>query len=328
MVNKELVYYLKDGIGRGYDSEFLKSQLLNAGWNAGEVDEAIAAISSEKEVVPETAQAMPETTQPMPETTQKSWLEGEEKKGFKWMKLAGIIGLVFLALELIAVGYYFISAGGKLGSQGITIANPSKFVVITISILFLIVFELYCFGFVRMGKKTESRLIKFSGVMFMLAPLIFVILGAVSYVVASSVSDNLATAVLTGSSNVADIFSPIFDLGIIWIITLAVYMIIHLLFSIGLIGNRKQIKFSLISGVSHLLLAVAGVLSLGIFGNLIIKMKNMPAEQIIGNLMSGGGDLIGSLSTFSIIGYASSVVLLLAILFTSLALFDASKKFE
>jgi hypothetical protein len=51
-------------------------------------------------------------------------------------------------------------------------------------------------------------------------------------------------------------------------------------------------------------------------------------EQIIGNIMGGGGDLAGILSTLNVVGYVSSVILLVAVLFTSLALFDASKKFE
>jgi len=306
MVDQELVNYLKDGISRGYDSAFLKKQLLDAGWNVKDVDEAIAGLDSEK-------------------ITTQGIKEG--KKGFKWMKIAGIIGIIFFILEIVLAGYWLISTGGGLTDQGISIQNPSKFVVITISILFLIMLELYFFGFVRMGKKTESGLLKFSGIIFMLLPIVVAILGYIGYTTMNSVSNNMATA-FTGAADLSEILSPIYTIFTVYIIFFVIYLIVQFLFSFGLMKIKEKVKFSLTSGIFHLVLAVATTLTVGLFAYIFIKLKGMSSEELFGLLMSGGGDLLSILSIIKIIGYVMIVVMPLATLFSSLALLNASKNFE
>ena len=88
---------------------------------------------------------------------------------------------------------------------------------------------------------------------------------------------------------------------------------------------RDKLRFSLISGIFSLIVFVAGLLSMIICILLIFKLKSLGVMGIL----SGELDGLMSLANMVIyIGYALMVVWPLSVLFGSLALLDASKKFE
>jgi len=309
MANIDIVNYLKEGQKRGFPTDRLKGELLKGGFNERSVDEAIATLS-------------PISTINLP--SEYSQQKPLAEKGFKWMKLAAIIGFIFFVLYIGGI-LYSLLAPPKITNEiimtpesaasSIMPATGILILIILVFVVYLAMYALYYFGFFKMGKYTESKALKFSGISLMIWPAVVVILAITSYFLLKS----LAATLSVGPS-----YTPLYILGIMWGIFILFYLVVQLLLAIGLIKVRDKVKFALIAGILNLIFVIATVALLLLAVLIIVAIKNAGPLA----LFAPSEGLIPMFSISKYIYYAQMIITPLITLFASLALLDASKKFE
>ncbi len=322
-MNQKLIDYLKETKRRGLDISSLKTRLIDEGWSAQEIDEALTSIETLQE---------PAVSDSLPALPQK------EKKGFKWMLVAGIIGLIFLILEIATIVYGFVQGS----SQQVTFMNIdavipslSYTVMIIIAVAIILVFELFYFGFVKMGKHSESGLLKVSAILMMFLPLLAVADFFVNFQMVNNLQSDVRSAAASASSGAALnatigslIGNMLSNIAIVIGIGFLIWFIFQLLFAVGLIKARGRVKFALTSGILQIILLILSLIAIAIIAYVILQITTMSGEELLSLFMGGGGEILGTLKIVSYLTYASAASLILLTLFESLALFDASKKFE
>src|SRR3989344_4167636 len=255
MVNQEIINYLNEGLNRGFSLGLLKQKLIGGGFDEKEVEEA-AVIAEKKRGVKKEKEEADEMT----------------KGGRKWMKIAGICGIVFMLIFLV-LGILFIS------------------------------------GFIRLGKHSNVALLKISGWIYLIFISLIIILAS--------------AAGFAELGNIA---------GLILVIFAGILIINCVLFAVGLIkAGKNGIRFAKAAGIIELVSFVLGVIAIVltvVFAfSLISDVMNMGvvdvaafqdafAQQAIYMIIAGVGIL------------AAGALGLVAYIFSILALFNASKKFE
>lgn len=341
MANQDIVNYLKEGVSRGFSVERLKEELLKNNFPEKDVDEAIKAMNPVK---------------PLPNAYSPA-ISGEKKEG-KFMKIAGIIGIIMFLLGMIGFGISVYNL--SKASAGVPIMSPADFSggtqtsfsdLVSISIfgieigwpmatfIFLItlaMFILFYYGFVQMGKFTGSALLKDSAWGIMFTPAIFGAVLVISYLIFSKMYEAMTASTSSLGLGAMPDFTNIKTLAIVlvgvWIAVMIFYLIMQILFSIGLLQAGRQVKFAKTSGVLNLFYiasSVGAIIYLVIIVNSIYQV--FASGQFIAMALSGINPFSGlynSTLIMSFVAVASELLGLLGILFASLALFDASNKFE
>ncbi|MAH45703.1 hypothetical protein CMI37_07725 [Candidatus Pacearchaeota archaeon] len=356
MVNKVVLNYLKKYKGK-YDILDLKKKLLASGYPKKDVQEAVrlvtlkevpevvdkkkagvkkqAFVRKERDVIKKDEGAV---RKEMPlrkevvEGKRQAVKSGVPRRGFKWMKLAGILGLVLLVLSLVSVVLSLVS---------VDIPVDNAIVSIIISVVFFLVVLFFFFGFVKLGKHTSCKLLKFSSwVLFGLIILGFILM-IVSIVLSFTSMNSAVLAGLTGravdvnmmggmegtdgfggldiSSLDLGIDSLFSATGIIALVIFVFIIVVLFLFYISLLKIREQVKFAKISGILGLVLMIGSVL---LFGGFLVMIFLNPLG-ILAIILNPMYSMI-----LMIVSLVFGVVSLALLLFKSLMLFNASKKFE
>ncbi len=304
MVNEDVFEYLKEGLRRGFSIDLLKQQLLGGGFLERDIDEAIKTLHY-----------------------RDLGINYKGNVGFKWMKLAGIIGVVFLFLSIFYSFSIFISSLDK----GLKILLGNSFFVIPLLIILMMLSLFYYIGFIRFGRRVNSKLISFCA----WSTIIWIFISIIFYITSISIiygfgKDFIQQATPLGKVASSSGNSPLNQgLGLILFVVMAAlfifYFVVQTLFSIGLIKAGQKVKFSKLSGVFDLLYTILSIIAVIIFLAIIIFNPLI----FIGALFSlAFGQFNNTIITMIVILCALYLLKLLALLFASCALFDASKKFE
>lgn len=258
MVNQTLVNYLKEYSAK-YPLDSLKQKIISSGYSEKDFDEAVSSLN----------------LSPAP-----------ENKKIKWMKIAGISGII---PALIIAVFLILSLIGT---------NNLIYQLALLAVLILSYF-LFIFGFVVLGRKTQSKLLIFSS-WSQIVMLALIIIGAIAsfFMLKTFLLGIFSGAPLTDmSSLMAQLSSKIIIFAIVLGIFALFAIINQILFYSGLIIAGRQIKFAKLAGIFGLILLVSSAVP--------FLFKNLEVLSLLPSILS-----------------------LLGFIFQILALFDASKKFE
>ena len=228
----------------------------------------------------------------------------------KWMKISGIIGMIFTFLFFVySIFLIFVMKGflnfttllGLISKTGISDGLGTGFIIFSyiFSGIGVILSLIFIYGFFKMGKYTKSKLLEISAkIMIILYLLIIFLIILISLKI-------LALPLL-----------------ILCILIIFLWIIFIVLFFIGLIEVQDKVKYSRLSGILSLIFfSLLPILYMGsIMGGIFVTMQTIASAS----LPSSGMITIIILIIFGIEIIYSAIVLILM----SLSLLDASKKFE
>jgi len=247
------------------------------------------------------------------------------------MKLAGIIGVVFLVLS-IGLSVYSIVSTLTSSPQEITKlptqTEPSMwwFVLsIFIVVLAIVALLLFYLGFFKMGWYTHNFLLKISSLVIM-GLMVLSLIFAIGIFWMQQVMPNESSGIIVdGAPEI--LRSPLTSLS--WEVYLIIFVCFLFLttlflFYIGLIKSRKKVKFTNVAGILGLIGTVISFVGYCVFlyflffdpAGLIFSMLYLVSLRITSPLI------------FTLVQVLLTIFSWLLLLFMSLSLFDASKKFE
>tara|TARA_Y100000310_G_scaffold264470_1_gene275101 strand:+ start:102 stop:965 length:864 start_codon:yes stop_codon:yes gene_type:complete len=286
MVNQIILNYLKANKDK-YPLKDLKEKVISSGYSKEDVDEAERFLDKKGgEVVG----------------------VGNGKKWIKFGAWCGVFILVFSVLNFI-LSFFGFSPLASLGMAGVIISIILVFALV-ISILF------FLFGFIKLGKYTGSKLLRFSAkVLFglVIAYIILIIIAIIWIVSSSGVN-------MTGNA-ISDLGSLSTNIGLIVIVLLvSLFLIVVVyMFFISLIKIRKQIRFAKSAGILGLI-----VITLSILLSIIMMIAVITNPFLMVAFMLNPTNL----TLISIANIVASLVVFGVLLLECLVLFDGSKKFE
>jgi len=256
----------------------------------------------------------------------------------RWMKFAGICGIILLSISFIyfvltSISYFETISkvsvlnsltGGDFPDTEFPAFSPGEgggrildwviFIVMAFSGLF------FYFGFTRLGHKTKNKLLTVSSwLLFGILAIfiLFVILGSFFSWFSSNSSSEISL----------ELFSSLTKFALYFFITLVgAFIFSSVLFFISLIQIRGEVKFSFPSGILGL---IAVFIQLGIIGFFLYFIGLLRSSDLLGAL----GTLVNTLLfIFSVTGYLIFFLITLlhwvVYLFLTFSLFDGSKKYE
>ena len=307
MVNDIILNYFKQHRAE-HSLGDLKEKALDSGYSKEDVDEALAVL---KKGIDKTA-------------APKIQAEGTgkiKKSGRKWMKIAGILGFVFLGLMVLSGILSLFSGYNIYPSFGLF----ASIIVLAIAFFLLCSVFVYLYGFFKLGQHTDSKLIRISSALSMAVIGLWVVLSVLVVVIVGFMVAN--TASLTGNvvAEVGD-FDAMggFELEgaslvimIVFVIFYIFFLVLGYMFSIGLIEIKDKVRFAKIAGIFGLGVSVLNTIT---FFFVLYMLFN---PMILLSIAMGG-------FSFMLIGYNIISFLLgfFMMLFSSLVLLDASKKYE
>jgi hypothetical protein len=292
----------------------IREKILSRGYSKDDVDAAVRALDKEKPVFPKKGASSSKKKSSSAKRGRRTGFRepvSRREGAFRWMRLAGIIGLVFFVIILLdfVLGFFDVNlfpSGTELWI---------KYLNFAISLVVATAFCFYYFGFIKLGKFAESRLLRISSIVFMVFSVIFLLLFILSSVLSLFELPSTADPIgLEGSQDVSNIWGYVF-LGLF-----IISVVFRYLFVVGLMKIRKKVKFSLVAGIIGMIGVIMVTLLIGFF----VYLRLYPMKTIM-FLFSIGPQL---LTIIKIIGYSFYAVILGSLLFESLALLSGSKKFE
>jgi len=236
-------------------------------------------------------------------------IKSTHKGGRRWLKFAGILGFVFVALVLaFFVAQFFLPSYSVMSVETISFLIT---IAIVVAIAIIILYYFYFYGFIVLGRYTGSRLIKVSGVLGIVA-MSFMLLLLVSGIILRSIGFFLSGEFL------GDVSLPLLQFVFIgYAISMLFLLAIGYILSIGLIKVRERVKFAKFSGAS--------IFAISIFNTVSFLFITL----IMFNPLFLFDEMVNSLFLYFVSFDLISFVLVLAILiFNSLVLLNASRKFE
>jgi hypothetical protein len=346
MVNEKVLGYLREGQRRGFGLEILKQKLHEGNFSEQDINEAEALILNESSLTKTNLVQSPRPQSPPLQSYSplNSLPTKVEKKGVAWMKIAGIIGIItsILLISLFVYSLYlnfseksFNSVSLQRANSGENTSSYNVWLIAGIGI-FLILQIIYYLGFIKMGKILQLGSLSFGAwlmiILLVLLPIVSIFaVTCLQSVVQSSMQDSLAS--LGGLSADSDSGSALagptinktagYILAGIYLFLFVLYLVVQIIIGIGLLEAGKEIRFSKIAGIlrfAYFVLVMVGI-SLLVYAAIKIMSNPLLILAIFTGLITYKNlILIGQFIFFLVI---SAVVL-----FESLALFDASNKFE
>lgn len=298
MANKTVLDYLRKHHKR-YRIEDLKKKILSAGYSQKEIEEALVALrlKSVKPTMPVKPVAKPiakpvkSVVKPirpakpaMPLVEPARLFKQPIKKvepvklvgpvvkpaakpitsiapsGYsKWLKIAGIAGIlviVFLVLASIFETFF---------AKGVAFRHVS----IIFSLLISIFLILFFYGFVVLGKKYGKKLIAVISWIFIIFIVLFIVLEILLLIFQEAIMNflfgslNISSAELFGiEALISTPPSIAVSLIIAFILIGLVVIILNILFGVGLVKLR-EVKFSKIAGILHIIGACSLIIGIG-----------------------------------------------------------------
>lgn len=355
MVNKIVFDYLSKYHSK-YDLNDLKKKILSAGYSQQDIDEALKYLGlAEEESVSKAADNFDYTKNNIMNNTGNDMSKDNSKlesnkldsievrdskfsqslqkpvvttsnSGFKWIRFAGIVGILLILIPIIfSVGIYLFGNSFQDNPYLIYVFLVIEF------ILFIGVF-FYLYGFVKMGKYSNSGLLKFAAKAIMILIVLGIILSIVSIVVSffvlGQIMAELGSAISSGNFSGASNFNESLEgsgilliiLGILLGIFVLFGIVVAFCFAIGLMQAGREVRFAKTSGVlmfislllGGLVTILSGIVLPGTIGSILTSSEGLEIIQIIWLVVNG----------------ILAILLLGSFLFSIFALFSASRKFE
>jgi hypothetical protein len=355
MVNEKILEYFREGQKRGFGLEVLKQKLREANFPEQPIAEAEAIIRNENiqtnAINVATAQpTVPAQIQPFPPQSYSSpsfSQVGTEKKGVAWMKIAGIIGIITLVLMIGLFVYALISNPGEKISSSVSMqpgdlssnegASSSGLIPLIIISVFFILQIIYYLGFAKMGRVLQLGSLSFGAwamiIFLVLLPAVsifaFIYLQSVMQsFVQSALASGLASAGLGDASGLTPT-EPTFDkttgyflIGA-YLFLFVLYLAIQIVLGIGLLKASKEVRFAKVAGIFRFVYFMLIMTGIGLMVYLVMQIISNPLI-ILTIIMN-----FAKYKTLILVAQiVSALVILGIVLFESLALFDASKKYE
>jgi len=329
MVNKIVFDYLSQYHDK-YNLEDLKKKILSAGYPQSDIDEVITllGLESNSNVVSSTSSPVANNTLNITSTPIQSDYDVSKPVGkkFKWMKFAGILGIIYLLVGIL-LGVFFYLNYLDFTSSAILYSSLGVFGIMFISLFF------FLYGFVVMGKYGDSGLLRFASKSYIILAILGVLIAigtgiAVIFIVGDIVTEFSSASSLAGGNPLL-LFSSSGSLGeviaksaliFISIATLIGFWMLFFIvasfcFFIGLMQVGREIKFAKVAGLF-------GILSLIISFALILLFSGIATFSP--DLLVGGDFglviTIGVISILALIGFGY--------IFLVVSLFKGSRKFE
>lgn len=275
----------------------------------------------------EPSHALPVNARPLEGIQQKQEVSLGERKidesmnqikdegGGKWMKVGAILGIVLLVISITGIILSFV-AGAFLES----LMNNDLTMLIIGAILVLMA-SIYYYAFVRVGKKTDQRILSVGSWATIIPIIIYlVLLIGVSVFVYEQAINFYSGADGDGSYKITFLI-----LSILWVIALLLNVVGIILSAIGMIKAGREIKVMKIAGIVNIFVFIAGLGFLAgtvmfvyaTLNDFSLGVGGMGSEEIMGNAV------VAIWSLAALFGLKQ-----IARIFEIIGLFSASKKFE
>ncbi len=249
--------------------------------------------------------------------------KSEEKKDFikngsegKWMKVGGIMGIAILVVLIIGITMNFFANDFLMGLM------QNSLTLLIISIVMVLMFSLYNYAFVRIGKKINQRLLVLGSWFSIVSWILYLVLA----VVASLFVYEQAMNFFSGSDTGGSYQITFLILSILWVVALLMHMIGVILSAVGMMKVGDYIKMSKMAGIMNILVFVC---ALGFLAGIIIFIYSiLNAFSSPGAGFDGLDSLMATatIATYSLIGLVALKTV--TFIFEIIALFDASKRYE
>jgi hypothetical protein len=277
---------------------------------------------------PQTSMQPPGQFQPMAQPLQgiqqKPEVKLEEKRvdqvksggEGKWMKVGGILGILILIIVLAGVALNFFANGIIMNLM------QNNLTVLIICVVFVLMFSLYTYAFVRVGKKTNQRVLVL-GSWFTIVPMILYL---ILLVVAGLFVYEQAINFFSGTDGGGSYKITLLILAILWAVALLLHVIGMILSAVGMIKTGRDVRMMNVAGILNIFVFVCG---LGVLVGIIILVYNILNAFSVPD--PGMGDLSSILGADFIAKYSLMGLLALkaiSIIFETIGLFNASKKYE
>ncbi|MBS3089020.1 hypothetical protein J4402_04580 [Candidatus Pacearchaeota archaeon] len=318
MVNQDIVKYLQEGQKRGFKISLLRQKLLEGGFKILDVDEAVKVV--ENTTMPAADKfsdfepfAKKESGPIKSSFENKLAGGGKTSGGMKWMKFAGISGIILLALGILYG--VFRMAIPTLFANALMIYIPFA--------LFFVFILMYSCGFVKLGKGADEKKIKIGAWMTLVGIIIF---AAISVLVATLYWNDLSSLLTNTTSDVSSSKTIGIVFGILMTLTIIVLFVGQIIFALGLIRINSQVKFSKAAGILKLIdIILINLLIIGsAFWAYSLDISFPSSTDILPSINAVGTYGILILVGWGVIGLLGVI----GMIFEILVLFGASKKFE
>jgi len=357
MVNKVVFDYLSQYHDK-YNLDDLKKKILSAGYPQQDIDEAIKLLGLDNSLPTGSVNMNPynsqvsapntnnnlgvgypsssgitnfgtvNTTSPSSSLSQQpnyGNLKLGEKK-FKWMRFAGILGGIYLLIGIL-LGVFSYLGCISFNNNVVLYSILGVFALIFISVFF------FLYGFVVMGKYSDSGLLRFASksyiILVVIGVLIIIGMGVIAVFMIGDIVTEVNSVLSIINGNPLLLFSSLGGLGeilakyaliFISLITLAGFWILFFIvasfcFFIGLMQTGNHVKFAKIAGL-------LGILVLVIFFALVLLFAGI-ATFNPEMLMGTDWGLVASIGVIGILA-----LLAFSYIFMVISLFNASRKFE
>src|SRR3989344_2791701 len=305
MVNQDIIKYLKDGTARGFKIELLKEKLLGGGFKEKDVNEAIVFMKPVENVRKIETIDTKRIDATDSKKTDFEKAKDDMKKGARWIKTAGVVGVIALIYYLLIIIGGFVPGLNDLVKLFFTTLSGS----IVLGALTLVLFVVYYAGFAKLGKHTGDGLLKISAliklVISLIAPVIFVFL-------MTSIVLAVESLILGDGGGTSQLFEAGGALLIVFFITIILYRIFSVMFSAGLVKIKNKVSKAKLAGIFGLIYSSSSILLIA--GLILLWLVGLSAE---------------SLAFITIVGAVISVLLwAVTFILEIMTLFQASRIFE
>lgn len=236
----------------------------------------------------------------------------------KWMKVGAILGIFILLINLAGIGIYF------LASDLMNSLMNNNIIALIVMIVIVLLTSLYHYGFVRVGKRADEKLLVI-GSWFTIVPvivylLLFVVAGLM--VLPQAMEFFSSGGVDSGGGSYKIIFLV---LSILWVVAMLLHVVGMILSAIGMIKVGKEVGILKIAGIVNLVVFAAG---LGFLAGVVMfiyavlnAFSNVGSGADVAAIM--GSAIVAMWSFYAMIGL-KQVARILEIV----GLFKASSKYE
>lgn len=315
MIDQGVVNFIKEGKRRGFSVNLLKQKLLERGFNERDVDEAIKVTEIAGSVTVNNKK--PQAIGPQKTIDSSFQTNKQSFSGTRWMKIASWCGVLLLIFSFL---FSFFNS-----------FFPSFFENILISAIILVIFGVliffYYFGFVKLGKSSDSKLLRIAAIMIIALLLAGIVSLIVLYLTIASAIDSL----IVGTSGL-NLGAAAITVLVILALIILLCIVSHVLFAIGLIKAGKKVRFAKAAGVLNIIAIIFfGLIILG-----VVAFAMSSLQTIMESVVTGSGenalDLIASAGMIFLVlllgAIVASLLKLSAFILEILALFNGSKNFE
>ena len=318
MVNEEIVKYLQEGINRGFSLDILKQKLLEERFSKEEVEDSANYLFYPHE------------------------MHVMNKKG-KMMKISAIIGIILMVLVIVYSVFFLVPSLNKMLNK-----IPS-FISAVLLVIFFVALIIFYLGFVKLGKYSMNKLLRFTSLFLVVLLIILIILSSILYTIRQSSkteeprsfgNDDIPFAFANSpllSSGFGDLDNDLGEASFsffgnsvdnvttkissyVILFVLLIVVIVSILFSVGLFIVRGKVKFGVIAGVFHIIVSIIALL----FYLLIIYIIFINPLALLTIFLR----LLFDPVLIIVVPVATVLLIALMFLFESLVLFDGNKKFE